>query len=97
MEAKFGFDCKHASQLVRLIRTAKEILTDHVVNVKRPDAEELLAIKNGAWTYEQIVEFTEREDEKLNDLLKICTLPKTPDIHFFDNLVREMILEFNAK
>lgn len=97
LEAKFGFDTKHASHLVRLMRMAREILTDHVVHVKRPDAEELLAIRAGAWTYEQIIEFAEKEDEALNEVVKVCTLPKTPDMHFFDNLVREMILEFNGK
>jgi predicted nucleotidyltransferase len=97
LEAKFGFDTKHASHLVRLMRMAREILVDHKVLVKRPDAEELLAIRSGAWSYEQIVEFAETEDLVLNEVVKTCTLPKVPDMNFFDNLVREMILEFNRK
>lgn len=97
LEAKFGFDTKHASHLVRLMRMAREILVDHKVLVKRPDAEELLAIRAGAWSYEQIVEFAETEDLVLNEVVKTCTLPKIPDMNFFDNLVREMIIEFNGK
>ena len=97
LEAKFGMDTKHASHLVRLMRMAREILIDHKVLVKRPDAEELLAIRAGAWSYEQIIEFAETEDIVLNEVVKTCTLPKVPDMNFFDNLVRKMILEFNGK
>ena len=92
LEKKFGFDTKHASHLVRLLRMAREILTEGKVRVKRPDAEELLAIRQGAWSYEKIIEFAEREDEALNDVVKNCKLPKIPDMKFFDNLVREMVL-----
>ena len=95
LEKKFGFDTKHASHLVRLLRMAREILEEGVVRVKRPDAKELLAIRAGEWSYEQIVEFSEKEDVALNELVKTCKLPKVPDMRFFDNLVREMIVEFN--
>jgi len=87
---------KHASHLVRLLRMAREILTEGVVRVKRPDAEELLAIRRGAWSYEQIIEFAEQEDKELNETSKTCQLPKVPDMRFFDNLVRDMVLEFNG-
>jgi predicted nucleotidyltransferase len=87
---------KNACHLVRLMRMSREILTDHKLLVKRPDAEELLAIRQGAWTYEQIIEFAEHEEEAINDLVKTCTLPKVPDMHFFDNMTREMILQFNG-
>jgi len=45
LEAKFGFDTKHAMHLIRLLRMAREILETGVVHVKRPDAEELSAIR----------------------------------------------------
>lgn len=88
---------KHATHLIRLLKTCREILEEGVLRVKRPDAEELLAIRNGAWTYEEIVEFAESEDKALDDVVKKSSLPKTPDIKFFDSLVREMILKFNRK
>ena len=48
LEAKFGYDTKHAGHLVRLMRMCKEIMTTGVVNVKRPDAEEIKSIRSGA-------------------------------------------------
>lgn len=95
IEKKFGFDLKHATHLVRLLKMAREILEEKTVRVFRPDAEELLAIRNGAWTYEQIVEFAEREDEALNDVVKKSDLPKVPPVDFFHELIFRMIRDFN--
>lgn len=95
LEEKFGMDCKHASHLVRLIRTCREILETGEVNVKRHDAEELKAIRNGSMTYEEIVEFAEKEDELLNDLVKKSSLPKVPNAEKIHQLTCEMVLKFN--
>lgn len=65
LEEKSGYDTKHASHLVRLMRMGYEIITEGKVIVKRPDAEELLAIKNGAWSFEQVMEFKTNMEAKL--------------------------------
>ena len=91
-EAKYQVDLKHAYHLVRLIRMAKEILTTGKVLVKRPDREELLAIRHGAWSYEQIVEWAEKEDKELGEIYKTCNvLPKEPDRKYLDALCIELV------
>jgi predicted nucleotidyltransferase len=95
IEKKFGLDLKHAVLLVRLLICAREILEKGILLVKRPEAELLREIRNGAWSYEQIVEFAEKEDESLNLVMQNSTLPKVPDMHFFDEVTRNIILEFN--
>lgn len=65
LEEKSGYDTKHASHLVRLMRMGYEILTTGNVIVKRPDAEELLAIKNGAWSYDKVMEYKDDIESKL--------------------------------
>jgi uncharacterized protein len=91
-EAKWGLDLKHAYHLIRLLRMCREILTTGKVIVKRPDREELLAIRNGAWTYEQIVDFAEKEDQALQEIYQTCTiLPKVPDSKFIDQLCIELV------
>jgi hypothetical protein len=95
LEAKHKYDTKHGSHLVRLLRMAREIIETGKVNVLRPDAEELLAIRNGAMTYEQLVEMAEREDLALDVSLKKSKLRSKPDVHLFDDLVRKMIVQFN--
>ena len=79
LEEKYGIDCKHASHLVRLFRECIELLRDGKLNVKRPDAEELLFIRNGGWSYEKIMEFAEESDKTLNELYITSKLPKEPD------------------
>ncbi len=87
LEEKYGYDTKHAYHLVRLIRMCREVLTTGKVIVKRPDREELLTIRNGAWTYEQLIEFAEREEKELNALYNSTNvLPKTPDKEALDKL-----------
>lgn len=79
MEAKYGFDVKHAMHLVRLVRMAIEILRDGVVLVRRPDAEELRGILRGEWEYEQIEELADGIDAKLDALCEGSRLQKSPD------------------
>lgn len=95
IEKKYGYDCKHAAHLVRLIRMCREILENGKVLVKRPDAKEILAIRNGAWTYEEIVSFAEKEDLALQDVAKKSKLPNSPPINDIHQIVFEMVMEFN--
>lgn len=92
LEEKFGYDTKHAYHLVRLIRMCGEILTTGKVIVKRPDREELLAIRNGAWSYERLMEFAEKADHDLNVLYNQSTvLPKTPNKEKLDQLCIRLV------
>jgi predicted nucleotidyltransferase len=94
LEAKFGYDVKHAMHLVRLMRMCREILTTGKANVFRPDAEELLAIRNGAWKYEELISWAEKQDEELNELYEDCNiLPHHPDTKKLNNLCVELIEE----
>jgi uncharacterized protein len=78
LEAAHGYDCKHAMHLVRLMRMCREILTTKQVVVKRPDRDELLAIRNGAWEYDQLIEWAEAQDTDLTVLMKASGLPHSP-------------------
>lgn len=93
MEAKFGYDGKHASHLVRLLKMAEEILLTGKVNVYRDDAEELLSIRSGAWKFDDLLEWAKLQQEKLDKIYeeKISPLPKTPDYQKLDKLLMEVI------
>ena len=66
LEAAHGYDTKHALHLLRLLRMGHEILTTGKVNVRRPDAEELLAVRNGIYTLDQLLEIVEDLKAKLD-------------------------------
>jgi predicted nucleotidyltransferase len=94
LEVKFGYDTKHASHLVRLMRMGKEILETGKVVVFRPDREELLAIRNGAWSYEQIEEYAEKMQQEIIAVYETSTLRDKPDRVFLDKLCAEIIEEY---
>ena len=70
LEVKSGYDTKHASHLMRLMRMGYEIMSIGKVIVYRPDAEELLSIKNGGWSYERVMEEADRMQKQLDELYK---------------------------
>lgn len=91
LEEQFGYDTKHAMHLVRLLRMGVEALTEGKLHVNRPDAEELLSIRNGAWTYEQIVKYAEEMDRFVKeDLYPKTLLPKKPNIKLAAQLILEI-------
>ena len=91
LEEKYGFDCKHAMHLVRLMNMGIEILRDKTLTVFRPEREELLAIRNGAWSYEQIVEYAQEAENTMNALYRTTTLPNSPNRVFLDKLCQQTI------
>jgi hypothetical protein len=96
LETKFGFDCKHAAHLIRLSRMCKEILETGKVNVDRTgiDAEELVAIRNGAWSFDQVREYAEKIDDEADELYKTSKLQKSPDINRIKSLCVQIVEEY---
>ncbi len=94
LEEKHGYDCKHASHLIRLLRMSHEILRDGEVIVRRPDAEELLAIRDGAFDYQQLVETAERMDAELEELYEKSTLPHSADKEAINNLYMNIVKDY---
>lgn len=93
LEAKFGYDVKHAMHLVRLLRMGKEILETGQVNVWRDDREELVSIRNGAWSYEQTDEYADKMYLEIGVAAKNSTLPDAVDKEFLDELCSNIIYE----
>jgi hypothetical protein len=93
LEAKWGYDTKHGYHLVRLMRMCREVLTTGELLVRRPDREELLAIRNGAWPIDQLVEWAERQDAEMGEVAKTSTLPHHADKAALDRLCVELVEE----
>lgn len=91
LEQVNGYDTKHAMHVVRLLRTAEEALSTGEVLVKRPDAEELLAIRNGAWTFNEMMEYWTDRDQYIREVLyKQSVLPRIPNIRTAADLLIEL-------
>lgn len=82
---------KRAYHVVRLLRMCREVLTTGELLVRRPDAEELLAIRAGAWTRAQVAAFFAEQDDALAALPTV--LPREVDRKALDALCVEMVRE----
>lgn len=90
LEAQHGYDTKHAMHLVRLMRMCREILRDGNVVVRRPDAEELLAIRRGEWLYDEVIETADALEAECAELYTTSSLRKEPDRVALNEIVVEM-------
>ncbi len=86
LEARYGYDTKFGGHVVRLLRMAREILTTGEVRVRRPDADELRAIRGGAWPFERLHTWAHAEDAALDALAAASPLPRGPDMKALDRL-----------
>lgn len=68
LEAMYGYDCKHAMHLMRLLRMGKQILTEGKLDVRRPDADELKKIRNGGWSYDRLVREADEIKAELDEI-----------------------------
>jgi predicted nucleotidyltransferase len=94
MEAKVGYDCKFAMQAIRLLKTGIEILETQSLIVDRRetgDTEELLDIKKGKYTYDQVMEMAKNLYQKLDEAAENSTLPKQVDGEAVNQLCIELV------
>lgn len=78
---RYGYDCKNAAHLIRLLRMACEFLKTGELLVDRGslDATELLDIKHGEWSLQQVEQEAARLFRRAEDAFDRCTLPQTQD------------------
>ena len=88
---KYGFDCKNAAHLIRLLRMGIEALSTGELVVRRPDAEELLAIKRGEWSLEKVQHEAQRLFDECRDAKNTSPLPDEPDKEVVNSLCVEVI------
>jgi predicted nucleotidyltransferase len=94
LEARYGYDTKHAMHLLRLLRMGEEILREGVVRVLRPDAEWLLMVRNGALTYDQVLTYAAEHKARLAATTAHSPLPEEPDEKAADRLLIELQTEY---
>ncbi|MEZ4320709.1 MAG: nucleotidyltransferase domain-containing protein [Myxococcota bacterium] len=92
LEERFGYDTKHGAHLVRLLTMAVEIVETGEVHVWRGDrdADELRAVRAGAWSYDTLEAFAESADARLDAALQSSPLPERPDLDALDAWVVEL-------
>jgi uncharacterized protein len=93
LEQKCGYDSKHLMHLVRLYRMCEECLRTGDLLVKRPDAAELIEIRNGSWPFEKIEAWASDAESRIQVALKNTPLPSRPNLSIIENVVMNIIKE----
>jgi len=84
---RFGFDCKNAAHLIRLLRMCTEYLTDGKLRVMRPDARAIMGIKNGEWSLDRVKEESERLFTLAREAYVRSSLPAEPNYEKAEELL----------
>lgn len=91
LEGRYGYDTKHAMHLIRLMRMGLEILERGELRVRRPDADELRAIRDGAWSFEDLLAAANELKAAIARAAEATTLPADVDHDRVDELAFALI------
>jgi hypothetical protein len=91
---KFSYDCKKASHLIRLLKMGIEFLTEGTLYVEREDAPQLISIKNGEWTLEQVKSEAEKLFELAQQAYIHSPLKDKPDYERAERLLMDIIKDY---
>ena len=91
LEAKFGYDTKHALHLIRLLRMGLEIVATGRVLVRRDDRDELLGIKAGALSYDELMARAETLGQQVHAAAATSPLPAAPNAAALDTLCADIV------
>ncbi len=85
-----GYDAKNMMHTLRLLQVAKEILIEGQLRIKRPNRDELLAIKAGDYQYDDLLKMAGRLMEEIEANYYNSTLPEAPDRDKINGVLADM-------
>lgn len=97
LEAKYGYDVKHAGHLVRLMCQAQVILAAPETFSARLDGwalETVMSVMRGEWEYEHLIQWAKQSEVLLKILAEHSRLPKKPPFKRVEWLVMEMLRDY---
>jgi len=86
LEKQYGHDTKHSMHLLRLMTEGEELMKHKTITFPRPDKEFLLDIRNGKYSYDEIVEMADEFELKFNEYYNTSELPYKPNSKKINNL-----------
>ena len=91
LERAHGYDTKHAMHLLRLMQTGLELLQTGELRVRRANADELRAVRDGALSFDELVARARALEEAMREAAERSTLPADVDPRFVDELLVELV------
>jgi predicted nucleotidyltransferase len=88
------YDTKNIMHTFRLLDMALEIAVEGVVRVRRPNATWLLEVRDGKFSYDEILAITEERLLAIREAFEKSSLPEEPDRERITDLLREVQVAF---
>jgi predicted nucleotidyltransferase len=87
---KFGYDCKYATHLVRLMLECQQIFETGDIDLMK-DREMLKGIRRGEWSLERVEQFFADKEKYLESLYEKSDLPAEPQWEFGRKILFECL------
>jgi predicted nucleotidyltransferase len=91
LERTHGYDTKHAMHLIRLMRMGLEVLERGELHVRRDDAEQLSAIRDGALSFDDLLAMARDLQQSMEKSAATTTLPHDVDHDRVDALLADVL------
>lgn len=91
-----NYDAKNMMHVFRLLDMAEEIATGRGIITKRPNRDHLLSIRQGMFSYEELVMQAEQRIAHINQLFDRSGLPEEPDERVVNKLMVDIREKFYA-
>ena len=83
-------DGKNMMHCVRLLKTAKDIIKDHTINVRVPNPEYYLSIRQGKVSLEELINTAKEEIKSLKEDFEKSSLPDHVDINVVKGILNDI-------
>jgi predicted nucleotidyltransferase len=97
LERAHGYDTKHAMHLVRLMRMGLEALEQGELAVRRSDAAELRAIRDGALPFDRLLDMANGLEHAMERAAETSPLPAAVDRAWADGFLLSLISEADER
>jgi len=94
---EFQFDIKFGSHLIRLLKEGIEIINTGRIQFPLSYANEILDIKMGKWTLEEVVKYAEELENECREAIKVTKLSASPRFNDINKFVIEQMKKFIMK
>ena len=98
LEAKFGYDTKHAAHLIRLYLGAEQLLNtgDFSPTLTGDDLTVVRDVRDGEYSYQWLLDFVTKIKQDLTELESNSTLPAKANVNQINSLLLDLYTPSNV-
>mgnify|MGYP000017518225 CR=1 FL=1 len=94
---KYGYSPKNAMNCIRLLQQGVEMLKYGTLTLPRPNAEDLVEIKEGKWNYSRIIRVFSDLLEEIDEAHEKSELPEKTDFKLWDGIQSNIIVNWSKE